>query len=100
MVFSGDDNQVDPSAKPAQDFDESKHPRDERGRFADRGNADRSQNCDQRCCLEKSPASPERLHLCVSALACTAATSSIKRLLVPGPPTLPRRGLPDRMDFG
>jgi len=29
----------DPSAKPAQDFDESKHPRDERGRFADRGHA-------------------------------------------------------------
>jgi hypothetical protein len=29
----------DPSAKLAQDFDESKHSRDERGRFADRGNA-------------------------------------------------------------
>ena len=29
----------DPSAKRAQDFDESEHPRDERGCFADRGNA-------------------------------------------------------------
>jgi len=33
------ENDPDPSAKRDQDFDESKHPRDERGRFADRGNA-------------------------------------------------------------
>jgi len=33
------ENDPDPSAKRAQDFDESKHPRDERGRFADRCNA-------------------------------------------------------------
>ena len=33
------ENDPDPSAKRAQDFDESKHPRDERVRFADRGNA-------------------------------------------------------------
>jgi hypothetical protein len=33
------ENDPDPSAELAQDFDESKHSRDERGRFADRGNA-------------------------------------------------------------
>jgi|SRR5580658_7816770 hypothetical protein len=35
------ENDPDPSAKLAQDFDESKHPRDERGRFADRSNGRR-----------------------------------------------------------
>ena len=33
------ENDPDPSVKLAQDFDESKYPRDERGRFVDRGNA-------------------------------------------------------------
>ena|ERR1700683_2197991 len=33
------ENDPDPGAMLAQDFDESKHTRDERGRFADRGNA-------------------------------------------------------------
>jgi hypothetical protein len=33
------ENNPDPSAKLAQNFDESKHPRDERGRFAGRGKA-------------------------------------------------------------
>jgi len=33
------ENDPGPNAKRAQDFDESKHPRDERGRFADRCNA-------------------------------------------------------------
>ena len=33
------ENDADPSAKLAQDFDESEHPRDERRRFADRGSA-------------------------------------------------------------
>ena len=32
------ENDPVPSAKPAQNFDESKHPRDERGRFTDRDN--------------------------------------------------------------
>ena len=79
------ENDADPSAKLAQDFDESEHPRDERGRFAYRGDGDRSQNWNQRCCLEKSPASSEKTALVRPALACTAI-SSIKHLYIPGPP--------------
>jgi len=79
------ENDADPSAKLAQDFDESEHPRDERGRFAYRGDGRPQSKLESALLFGKVTSEFGETALVRPALACTAI-SSIKHLYIPGPP--------------
>jgi hypothetical protein len=86
------ENDPDPSAKLAQDFDESKHPRDERGRFADRGTARLKSKLRSALLFGKvtsKPRGPRSLR--PSCWLAPPQYVAFKRFHIPGPPTLLRR---------
>src|SRR6202034_3347255 len=81
------ENDPDPSAKLAQDFDESKHPRDERGRFADRGTARPKSKLRSALLFGKvtsQPGGPSSLR--PSCWLAPPPYVAFKRLHIPGPP--------------
>jgi hypothetical protein len=86
------ENAPDPSTKRARGFDESKHPRDERGRFADRGNA-RPQSKLEAALRFGKVTSKSRLNSTRQQSGCASASQSVRfpSLLCKVPPGSKKR---------